>query len=269
MMAFKLRTMAWLASSERQRTAAHVELSNVDKTVRLILLTQLICAIGLLHKHGWVFGDLNLRDAVFALSPPKLLLLDCGCSGAISDPSRRKFSTPFWDPPEYPKNSTADKMPQQELPDAVTDVYKLGLAILRCLTPGKGAATSRTVSRLNGELDGEGTILLSRALSADRASRPTATELFSYFGSMVSRRVGVPELIRTRLAASALVRENFDVFLCHNAADKPAVRWTAERLRERGILPWLDESELPPGRPWQEELERQIGNIGAAAVVTR
>ena len=59
---------------------------------------------------------------------------------------------------------------------------------------------------------------------------------------------------------------DFDVFLCHNVADKPAVRWTAERLRERGILPWLDETELQPGRPWQEELERQIGRIRAAAV---
>lgn len=54
---------------------------------------------------------------------------------------------------------------------------------------------------------------------------------------------------------------DFDVFLCHNVADKPAVRWAAERLRERGILPWLDERELQPGLPWQEELERQIGNI--------
>ncbi len=59
---------------------------------------------------------------------------------------------------------------------------------------------------------------------------------------------------------------DFDVFLCHNAADKPAIRWTAERLRERGILPWLDEAELTPGRPWQEELENQISHIRAAAV---
>lgn len=59
---------------------------------------------------------------------------------------------------------------------------------------------------------------------------------------------------------------DFDVFLCHNVADKPAVRWAAERLRERGILPWLDERELQPGLPWQAELERQIGNIRAAAV---
>jgi TIR domain len=58
----------------------------------------------------------------------------------------------------------------------------------------------------------------------------------------------------------------FDVFLCHNAADKPMVRWVAERLRERGILSWLDEDELPPGRSWQEELEQQIEHIKAAAV---
>jgi hypothetical protein len=37
---------------------------------------------------------------------------------------------------------------------------------------------------------------------------------------------------------------HFDVFLCHNSADKLAVRWTAERLRERGIRPRLDEDEL-------------------------
>ncbi len=72
-------------------------------------------------------------------------------------------------------------------------------------------------------------------------------------------------------AASSVIRgkeetTDFDVFLCHNVADKPAVRWTADRLREQGILPWLDEAELQPGRPWQEELERQIGRIRAAAV---
>jgi len=58
----------------------------------------------------------------------------------------------------------------------------------------------------------------------------------------------------------------FDVFLCHNAADKPAVRALARQLLDRGILPWLDEWELPPGQPWQRLLEQQIGRIGAAAV---
>lgn len=60
---------------------------------------------------------------------------------------------------------------------------------------------------------------------------------------------------------------DFDVFLCHNESDKPAVRWMAQQLREHGILPWLDEAELIPGRPWQEELERQITHIRSAAVL--
>lgn len=42
--------------------------------------------------------------------------------------------------------------------------------------------------------------------------------------------------------ASSVIRgkeetADFDVFRCHNVVDKPAVRQTAQRLRERGILP--------------------------------
>jgi len=76
---------------------------------------------------------------------------------------------------------------------------------------------------------------------------------------------------RSLAAASSIIlgkeeTTDFDVFLCHNGDDKPAVHSIAQQLRSQGILPWLDEAELIPGRPWQDELERQIGNIRAAAV---
>jgi Effector-associated domain 5/TIR domain len=58
----------------------------------------------------------------------------------------------------------------------------------------------------------------------------------------------------------------FDVFLCHNPADKPAVKRIGQQLKEAGILPWLDSWELQPGQPWQILLERQIGNIQSGAV---
>ena len=58
----------------------------------------------------------------------------------------------------------------------------------------------------------------------------------------------------------------FDVFLCHNQSDKPEVTRVAKMLTDRGILPWLDEWELRPGKPWQRLLEEQIGNIASAAV---
>ncbi len=58
----------------------------------------------------------------------------------------------------------------------------------------------------------------------------------------------------------------FDVFLCHNSKDKPAVKEIAELLKSRGLRPWLDEWELRPGLPWQRALEEQIETIGSAAV---
>jgi hypothetical protein len=418
-MTSKPRAMTWLISSAVQRAAAQIDLAEVDKTERLILLTRLAYTIELLHKRNWVFGDLNFSNIVFTLDPPRLLLLGCDATAALADLSRKQSSTVFWDPPECPIIPPTGRLREQKLQDTVTDVYKLGLAILRCLTPGKGAATSRNVTRLAGELDSEGVDLISRALSADRTSRPTATDLCLYLDRVVSRRIGVPKVV-TSLGTPKLVRtsgghvfisyvsndaktvdrlqhdlesagvlvwrdrsslgpgdrwkdsirqaiasgtfflccfseasrrrsrsymneelalaieelrvrdrkqawflpvlfpggevpnwsvgagetlrdfnyvllspetwfdgvsklirtirrhqpvasENtqkagFDVFLCHNAVDKPAVRWAAERLRERGILPWLDEAELTPGRPWQEELEHQINTIRAAAV---
>ncbi len=59
---------------------------------------------------------------------------------------------------------------------------------------------------------------------------------------------------------------DFDVFLCHNSADKPAVTEIGDQLKQQGILPWLDVEQLRPGMPWQNELEKQIESIKAAAV---
>jgi hypothetical protein len=59
---------------------------------------------------------------------------------------------------------------------------------------------------------------------------------------------------------------DFDVFLCHNSADKPVVKDIGELLKERGILPWLDEWELRPGLPWQKALEQQIKQVESTAV---
>jgi GTPase SAR1 family protein len=77
---------------------------------------------------------------------------------------------------------------------------------------------------------------------------------------------------RAIATASAVVRgkeevAEFDVFLCHNWEDKPAVREIARKLRDRGLRPWLDEDELRPGMPWQGTVEEVIAGIPAAAVI--
>jgi TIR domain len=68
-------------------------------------------------------------------------------------------------------------------------------------------------------------------------------------------------------APSQLNGKTFDVFLSHNSSDKPGVRSIAEDLTLRGMSVWLDEWELVPGRPWQDDVERVIGVAGAAAVL--
>jgi hypothetical protein len=60
--------------------------------------------------------------------------------------------------------------------------------------------------------------------------------------------------------------KDFDVFLCHNTADKPAVMEIGRRLRERGLLPWLDQWELVPGTSWQQALDESLDSIRTAAV---
>ena len=60
--------------------------------------------------------------------------------------------------------------------------------------------------------------------------------------------------------------ERFDVFLIYNNSDRAIVRQIADRLAGRGIKAWFEDSSLRPGVPWQNELERIIEEIEAAAL---
>ena len=59
---------------------------------------------------------------------------------------------------------------------------------------------------------------------------------------------------------------DYDVFLCHNAKDRPQVTAIGEQLKELGILPWLDIWEIRPGMRWPRELQRRIKSVKSAAV---
>ncbi len=77
---------------------------------------------------------------------------------------------------------------------------------------------------------------------------------------------------RDRATAAMVVQgkeevHDFDVFLCHNSSDKESVRKLADRLRERGVLPWLDERELRPGKDWLAGIESVVSSVKAAAII--
>ena len=79
------------------------------------------------------------------------------------------------------------------------------------------------------------------------------------------------DIERDRAAAVSVIdgkREttDYDVFLCHNSRDKKIVKQIGEQSKERGILPWLDEWDIPPGALWVDELKKQIKNAQTAAV---
>lgn len=58
----------------------------------------------------------------------------------------------------------------------------------------------------------------------------------------------------------------FDVFLAHNSQDKRQVRGVATELKRRGLKPWLDEEQIPPGRSFQEVIQQAIPNVKSAAI---
>ncbi len=63
-----------------------------------------------------------------------------------------------------------------------------------------------------------------------------------------------------------LATNDFDVFLSYKSSARKAVREIAEKLKGKGILPWLDVEQLRPGKPWQKALEAQIETIKSTAV---
>jgi hypothetical protein len=60
--------------------------------------------------------------------------------------------------------------------------------------------------------------------------------------------------------------EQFDVFLAHNSLDKPEVKVIAAALRQRNLKPWIDDEQIQPGRPFQDEIQQAIPLVKSAAI---
>lgn len=191
----KLRELQWLIANPTQLAANG--LKDVDETDRLVLLAQLVYDVARLHKQRWVYGDLSFKNAAFSIRPLRMILLDCDGAADLDDQLREQAHSLGWDPPECA---------QQNMQNKATDVYKLGLAILRCLNPGKGAATMKDPSRLVGQLDQAGADLVARALDRDPDRRPTAKELYAYLRGVVASRTSPPEVIAARLTTPIRAR---------------------------------------------------------------
>jgi hypothetical protein len=61
-------------------------------------------------------------------------------------------------------------------------------------------------------------------------------------------------------------QSRYHVFLCHNSRDKPAVRELARRLRDEGVLAWLDEDNILAGDQPVPSMDELLGTVPAVAV---
>jgi len=67
--------------------------------------------------------------------------------------------------------------------------------------------------------------------------------------------------------AFALPSYDYDVFLAHNSVDAAEVEAIGLELKKVGLKVWLDKWELPPGRLFQDEIERALPRTRAVAVL--
>ncbi|HWO67933.1 MAG TPA: hypothetical protein VNO31_48645 [Umezawaea sp.] len=156
---------------------------------RVLVCRDFASAVHLLHRNDLVIGDLNPKNAVFRLGGrPGVMLVDCdairikGAAAVV-----RQLNAPDWDPPEAVLSQA-------------TDLYKFGLFVLRCLSPGAFASIARDPRRLDAVLPGEGPALLRAALDRDPGRRTTAQTWGRYFDAVLAGS-SAPVRGRSRITA--------------------------------------------------------------------
>lgn len=209
--------LSWLSAKDSQAQVNGIDRSAVqDPLIRIALLAHLVYAVGRLHRHGAVYGDLSLKNAALAVNPPRVRLLDCDATAPLTDLTRVQLHSPFFKPPELISGT-------QSLQDDRTDVYKLGLCVIRGLQQGPGVSQTKSADGLVGILDAAAVDVIRRAVGTDRAQRPTARELFSCLEQALMDKASPPVVRSASLDRAVLVRGQ-DVQVSWDAAGAKQVR---------------------------------------------
>ena len=133
---------------------------------------DLAFAMGFLHKREICLGDISFSNAVYSLEhDPCAYLVDCDAARRTGTaPVVPQLHTPDWDPPEGTRVQTR-----------ATDRYKIGLFILRALSPRAVSGQNRDPAWADPLLGPRGRVLLRKALSRDPAERPEVKDWYVHF----------------------------------------------------------------------------------------
>jgi len=84
----------------------------------------------------------------------------------------------------------------------------------------------------------------------------------------IDRAVAAQQELATAASALAgkIATQDFDVFLAYNHEDESQVEIVANKLKERGIYPWLDVEQVPPGRWFQDVIQGVVPKVKSAAI---
>lgn len=180
---------------------------------------------GLAFMHdelGVVFGDVNAKNEVFRLdTSPMVMFLDCdGVRPRGVAPVVQQLNAPDWQPPEGGPLTRG------------SDLYKLGLFILRCLTPGKFGSVRVDPAAVGGKLDATGLAMLTRAVGDVVNDRPSAREWQLYLRKLLGEAVAPPRLGDVTLDRS-LVLNGQSVLVDWEALDATEVVLRAKDVEVR------------------------------------
>jgi|GEM_PF-6861157 len=64
-----------------------------------------------------------------------------------------------------------------------------------------------------------------------------------------------------------IAKDEFDIFMAHHPLDRSAVLGICRHLRERGIYPWVDIEQIPPGKWLQDVIQAVIPKVRCAAII--
>lgn len=70
----------------------------------------------------------------------------------------------------------------------------------------------------------------------------------------------------SRILNERIAKDEFDVFLAHNSLDKEDVLEICRALMSKGIHPWLDSEQIPPGQWFQDVIQDIIPRVKSAAI---
>lgn len=179
---------------------------------RLALCRDFAAALAFLHDDlDVVFGDINACNALFRLdTEPMVMFVDCDAARRTGDMAAvAQLNAPDW---ELPGSTVLSKD---------TDLYKLGLFILRCLTPGNLSSVNRDPARARLVLDAQGMALLKAAVGGPAGQRPTAQQWVRYLRRCLGEATTPPVLTTATIGRSIV------------AAGEPVVlTWAADEADE-------------------------------------